>query len=182
MSDINMPTAPGYFISKWREEGPVDIETLSEWRNEMNWTKWLPLAEAALFLDAAELLAVIQPELKPAENATLNLVRRRMLGDTRLETAIEEALAISRAKETRDLALEGRLRMERGLTRYEMGDNEGASEDLTWAETRLSSVAKASRDHDLSLINKAAFHMAAGEPLMALATYAEIPRDGGHAH
>jgi hypothetical protein len=32
------------------------------------------------------------------------------------------------------------------------------------------------------LINKAAFHMAAGEPLMALTTYAEIPRDGGHAH
>ena len=27
MSDINMPKAPGYFISKWREEGPVDIET-----------------------------------------------------------------------------------------------------------------------------------------------------------
>lgn len=182
MSDINMPIAPGYFISKWREEGPVDIETLTEWRNDMNWTTWLPLAEAAMFLDAAELLALIQTELKPAEEATLNLVRRRMLGDTRLETAIEEALTISRAKETRDLALEGRLRMERGLTRYAMGDNEGASEDLTWAETRLSSVAKASRDHDLSLINKAAFHMAAGEPLMALATYAEIPRDGGHAH
>ena len=100
MSEINMPTAPGYFISKWREEGPVDIETLSDWRDEMNWKTWLPLAEAALFLDAAELLAVIQPELKPAEEATLNLVRRRMLGDNRLETAIEEALSISRAKET----------------------------------------------------------------------------------
>ena len=124
---------------------------------------------------------MIQPELKPAENATLNLVRRRMLGDPRLGTAIEEALAISRAKETRDLALEGRLRMERGLTRYELGDHGGASEDLTWAENRLSSVAKASRDHDRATINKDAFHMAAGEPLMALATYAEIPRDGGHA-
>ena len=182
MSYIYRPAAPGYFISKWREEGPDDIETVSEWRNEMNWTKWLPLAEAALFPDAAELLAVIQPELNPAENATLNLVRRRMLGDTRLETAIEEARAISRAKETRDLARDGRLRMARGLTRYEMGDNEGASEDLTWAETRLSSVASASRDHDLSLINNAAVHIAAGEPLMALATYAEIPRDGVHAH
>ena len=182
MSEINMPTAPGYFISKWREEGPVDLETLTSWRNEMNWGKWLPLAEAALYLDAAELLDLIQPELSPAEDATLNLVRRRMLGDNRLERAIDDAIAISRAKETRDLALEGRLRMERGLTRYEMGDSEGASDDLTWAETRLSSVAKASRDHDLSLINKAAFHMAAGEPLMALTTYSEIPRDGGHAH
>jgi hypothetical protein len=182
MSEIDMPTAPGYFISKWREEGPVDLETLTEWRNEMNWSKWLPLAEAALFLDAVELLAIIQPELSPAENATLGLVRRRMLGDHRLETAIEEALEISRNKDTRDLALEGRLRMERGLTRYETGDHEGAADDLTWAETRLSSVAKASRDHDLSLINKAAFHMALGEPLMALTTYAEIPRNGGHAH
>ena len=182
MTEINMPKAPGFFISKWREEGPVDIAALTEWRDEMNWSKWLPLAEAALFLDAAELLAVITPELSPAEEATLNLVRRRMLGDHRLEGAINEALEIARAKQTRDLALEGRLRMERGLTRYEMGDSEGASEDLTWAETRLSSVAKGSRDHDLSLINKAAFHMAAGEPLMALTTYAEIPRDGSHAH
>lgn len=66
MSDINMPIAPGYFISKWREEGPVDIETLTEWRNDMNWKNWLPLAEAAMFLDAAELLALIQKELKPA--------------------------------------------------------------------------------------------------------------------
>ena len=113
-------------------------------------------------------LAVINTRTSPAEEATLNLVRRRMLGDTRLEAAINEALEIARAKETRDLALEGRLRMERGLTRYRNGGHEGASEDLTWAETRLSSVAKASRDHDLSLINKAAFHMAAGEPLMAL--------------
>lgn len=182
MSEINMPTAPGYFISKWREEGPVDLDTLTQWRNEMNWSEWLPLAEAALYLDAAELLALIQPELSAAEDATLNLVRRRMLGDHRLEAAINEALEMSRAKDTRNLALEGRLRMERGLTRYEMGDSEGASDDLTWAETRLSSVAKASRDHDLSLINKAAFHMAAGEPLMALTTYSEIPRDGGHAH
>ena len=47
MSDINMPTAPGYVIAQWREEGPVDIENLSEWSNEMNWTKWLPLAGAA---------------------------------------------------------------------------------------------------------------------------------------
>ena len=112
MSDIEMPKAPGYFISKWREEGPVDLETLTAWRDEMNWTTWLPLAEAALYLDAAELLALIQPELSPAQDATLNLVRRRMLGDTRLEQAINEALEVSRAKETRDLALEGRLRME----------------------------------------------------------------------
>ena len=61
------------------------------------------------------------------------------------------------------------------------GDAEAAKEDLTWAETRLKSVALASRDHDLSLINKAALHSACGEPLMALTVYSEIPRNGDHA-
>jgi hypothetical protein len=83
MSEIELPKAPGYFISKWREQGPVDIDTLTMWRDEMNWTTWLPLAEAAMFLDAAELLALIETVLSPAETATLSLVRRRMLGDTR---------------------------------------------------------------------------------------------------
>lgn len=181
MSEIEVPNAPGYFISRWRELGPVDIATLEEWRKEMNWDTWLPLAEAALFLDAAELLALIDTVLTPAEKATLSLVRRRMLGDSRLQQAIEEALDIARSPESRDLALEGRLRMELGLAKYELGDTEAAKEDLTWAETRLKSVAPASRDHDLSLINKAALHTACGEPLMALTVYSEIPRNGDHA-
>ena len=181
MSEIELPKAPGYFISKWREQGPVDIDTLTVWRDEMNWATWLPLAEAAMFLDAAELLALIETVLSPAETATLSLVRRRMLGDTRLQPSIEAALDVARHPETRDLALEGRLRMELGLAKYEAGDSEGAKEDLTWAETRLKSVAQASRDHDLSLINKAALHTACGEPVMALAVYSEIPRNGSHA-
>lgn len=181
MSEIELPKAPGYFISKWREEGPVDIDTLTVWRNEMNWATWLPLAEAAMFLDAAELLALIETVLSPAETATLSLVRRRMLGDTRLQPSIEAALDVSRHPDTRDLALEGRLRMELGLAKYEAGDSEGAKEDLTWAETRLKSVAQGSRDHDLSLINKAALHTACGEPVMALAVYSDIPRNGNHA-
>ena len=105
-----------------------------------------------------------------------------MLGDTRLEEAIDQALEICRTPETRDLALEGRLRMERGLQRFEKGDTVGAEEDLTWAETRLKSVAKASRDHDLSLLNKAAYHMASGEDLMALQVYGDISRHENHAH
>lgn len=181
MSEIDVPNAPGYFISRWREQGPVDIDTLEQWRAELNWNTWLPLAEAALFLDAAELLALIESVLTPAQKATLSLVRRRMLGDTRLQQAIEAALDIARHPETRDLALEGRLRMELGLAKYELGDTEAAKEDLTWAETRLKSVALASRDHDLSLINKAALHSACGEPLMALTVYSEIPRNGDHA-
>lgn len=181
MSEIELPTAPGYFISRWREQGPVDIATLTVWREEMNWNTWLPLAEAALFLDAAELLELLETVLSPAEKATLSLVRRRMLGDTRLQNVIEEALNVARHPDTRDLALEGRLRMELGLVKYEAGDIEAAKEDLTWAETRLKSVALASRDHDLSLINKAALHTACGEALMALTVYSEIPRNGNHA-
>ena len=181
MSSIDLPHAPGYFISRWREQGPVDVETLTSWKNEMNWETWLPLAEAALYLDAAELLAIIETLLSPAAQATLSLVRRRMLGDTRLQNAIEEALEIARHPDTRDLALEGRLRMELGLAKYEIGEVEEAKEDLTWAETRLKSVSPASRDHDLSLINKAALHTACGEPIMALTVYSEISRNGNHA-
>ena len=32
--------------------------------------------------------------------------------------------------------------MERGLVHFENGDTEDARDDLTWAETRLKSVAK----------------------------------------
>ena len=176
------PKAPGLFISKWREEGPVSLEVAEEWRKEFGWKDWMAIIEAALYLDAAELIDLLIPELTPAQKATYDLVRRRMLGDTRLEEAIDKALEICRTLETRDLALEGRLRMERGLQRFEKGDTVGAEEDLTWAETRLKSVAKASRDHDLSLLNKAAYHMASGEDLMALQVYGDISRQENHAH
>ena len=174
--------APGIFISKWREEGPVEIEIAEQWRSDLGWNEWMTIMEAALYLDAAELVELILPALTPAQRATFDLVRRRMLGDTRLEEAIEHALTICRTPDTRDLALEGRLRMERGLQRFERGDTTGAEEDLTWAETRLKSVSKASRDHDLSLLNKAAFHMANGEDLMALQVYGDISRKENHAH
>lgn len=176
------PKAPGLFISKWREEGPVSLEVAEQWRNDFGWEDWMAIIEAALYLDAAELIDLLTPELTPAQKATYDLVRRRMLGDTRLEEAIDQALEICRTPDTRDLALEGRLRMERGLQRFEKGDTVGAEEDLTWAETRLKSVAKASRDHDLSLLNKAAYHMASGEDLMALQVYGDISRHENHAH
>ena len=182
MTTIETPQGPGHFVSKWRSEGPVDSNTLQQWKDEMKWPSWLPLAEAALFLDAPELLDTMDSLLTPAERAVLGLVRRRWLGDTHLLEPIEAALETTRDPETRDLALEGRLRMERGLVRYEAGDVEGADEDLTWAETRLKSVALASRDHDLSLLNKAAYHLAQGENLMALQVYGDISRTGGHAH
>lgn len=182
MTQIDVPNSPGFFISRWREKGPVETEILEQWKEEMNIESWLMIAEAAMFLDAVELLELIENQLSPAEKATLALVRRRMLGDNHLEQAINDAIQISKAPETRDLKLEGRLRMERGLSRFEAGDIEGAEEDLTWSEVRLKSVAKASRDHDLSLLNKAAFHMATGAPFMALAVYSDISRNSGHAN
>lgn len=182
MTTIEAQEGPGRLISRWRTEGPVSSDVLVQWKEELNWPSWLTLAEAALFLDAPELLDAMEVHLTPGEHAVLALVRRRWLGDGHLSEAIETALAVVREPETRDLALEGRLRMERGLSRFESGDAEGADEDLTWAETRLKSVAKASRDHDLSLLNKAAFHMAQGEDLMALQVYGDISRTGGHAH
>ena len=181
MTQIDVPNSPGYLISRWRDKGPVDIEVLTDWKEEIKIESWLMIAEAAMFLDAAELLAIVEKQLSLAEKATLGLVRRRMLGDQHLEQAINDAIEIAKNPESRDLKLEGRLRMERGLSRFEAGDTEGAEDDLTWAEIRLKSVSKASRDHDLSLLNKAAFHMAVGAPLMALTVYSEISRTGGHA-
>ena len=182
MSEINVSQAPGYYISKWRKLGPVDIETATLWRDEMGFDNWLSIAEAGLFLDAAELVGLISPQFTPAQAATFSLVRRRMLGDTHLLNSIEDAIVICQTPETRDLVLEGRLRMEKGLVCFEMGDTETAQEDLDWAEVRLKSVAKAGREHDLSLLNKAAFHMAIGQHLMALQVYGDISRSDGHAH
>ena len=182
MTNVEPLKGPGLFISRWRNEGPVSSDVLQEWKDELEWPSWLSLAEAALFMDAPELLEALAVHLSEGEQAVLALVRRRWLGDTRLAEAIEQALAIVQSPKTRDLALEGRLRMERGLVRFEAGDVAGAEDDLTWAETRLKSVAKASRDHDLSLLNKAAYHMAQGEALMALQVYGDISRKGGHAH
>ena len=181
MTNMEPAKGPGVFVSRWRTDGPVSAEVLQQWKDELDWPSWLSLAEAALFMDAPELLDTMSIHLSEGERAVLALVRRRWLGDTHLGEAIEVALSIVRTPETRDLALEGRLRMERGLVRFEAGNSEGAEEDLTWAETRLKSVAKASRDHDLSHLTKAAYHMAQGEALMALQVYGDISRIGGHA-
>ena len=114
MSEIEVPKSPGRFVSKWRADGPVDNITLANWKDEMKIESWLMIAEAALFLDAAELFEQVKENLSAAELATIGLVRRRMLGDNKLEQAINEAIDIAKNPETRDLKLEGRLRMERG--------------------------------------------------------------------
>ena len=159
------------------ENGERELDHLLE---KMRWTSWLGVAELGLVL-GSDIVEFLSDKLTPAELKVLELVKMRVAGVLNME-AIEDALAVARDPETRDLALEGRLRMERGLVNFENGDHDEARDDLTWAETRLKSVAKASRDHDISLLNKAAFHLSIDEPMMALHVHGEISRNAGHAN
>ena len=159
------------------ENGERELEPLLE---KMGWKSWLGVAELGLVLQS-DIVTFLEDKLSPAESKVLDLVKKRIAGDIDLDS-IEEALVVARTPETRDLALEGRLRMERGLVHFENGQIEDARDDLTWAETRLKSVAKASRDHDISLLNKAAFHISIDEPMMALHVHGEISRKSGHAN
>ena len=158
------------------DSGERNLEPLLE---KLGWSSWLGIAELGVVLDS-KITTYVEDKLSIAEKSVLELVKARLDGSITLEM-INSSLDISRNPETRDLALEGRLRMERGLVLFEQGENDEAKEDLTWAETRLKSVAKASRDHDISLLNKAAFHLAINEPMMALQAHSDISRSAGHA-
>lgn len=141
----------------------------------------LSLAEAAVYFGHDSICQLVEDSLTEAQKAVLSLVKlRKNTGAVSIDK-VNDALSVCQNKETRDLVLEGRVRMERGLVYYTLGEKEKADEDLTWAETRLKSVAKASKDHDLSLLNKAAFHQAVGEDLMALQVYGDISVNSGHA-
>ena len=126
------------------DNGERDLEPLLE---KMGWTSWLGVAELGMVL-GSEIVEFLSDKLTPAESKVLELLVLRIEGKINLES-IESALEVARNPETRDLAIEGRLRMERGLVHFENGNIEDARDDLTWAETRLKSVAKASRDHDI---------------------------------
>jgi len=171
-------------IQRWIDQGPVTLEKLEDWRREDGWGEdWLAHCEEAMASDAEDLLNLLSKQLSKVEMEILDLTKSRLNGDSTsvLMQKIENSLNLAKDPENRELTLEGRLRMERGLIHVENGDLESARDDLTWAETRLRSVAKASRDHDLALLNKAAFHILADENLMALQAYSEIPRQGEHS-
>tara|TARA_B100000925_G_scaffold274031_1_gene239186 strand:- start:439 stop:1470 length:1032 start_codon:yes stop_codon:yes gene_type:complete len=159
------------------ENGERELDPLLE---KMGWKSWLGVAELGLVL-GSDIVEFLEERLSPAESKVLELVKQRIAGAICLDS-IESALETARDPKTRDLSLEGRLRMERGLLHFENGSIEEARDDLTWAETRLKSVAKASRDHDISLLNKAAFHLSIDEPMMALHVHGEISRKAGHAN
>jgi len=159
------------------DNGERNLEPLLE---KMGWSSWLGVAELGIVMGSG-IVDFLEDKLTLAEKEVLDLVKMRLDGNISLE-AIEKALKVARNPETRDLSLEGRLRMERGLVHFENGDIESARDDLTWAETRLKSVSKASRDHDISMLNKAAFHLSIDEPMMALHVHGDISRNAGHAH
>lgn len=159
------------------DKGERDLQPLLD---KMGWKTWLGVAELGLVM-GSEITEFLRPKLSPGELRVLELVEARIEGVLNIEM-IEQALDVVRDPETRDLTLEGRLRMERGLVNFELNNIDEAREDLAWAETRLKSVAKASRDHDISLLNKAAFHIAIDENMMALHVHGEISRHAGHAH
>ena len=165
-----------------RARNGASLDDVQAWMVEANVTDWLHLCEAAVFMGALDLVDAWSEQLTPAQSAVLEMVRIRAAIGRLNEAVIEAALAVCSSQDTRDFALEGRVRMERGLFRFEQGDHDGARDDLTWAETRLKSVAKASRDHDLTILNKAAFHLALGEQVMALQDYGEMSRKDGHAN
>lgn len=170
-------------ITRWIDGGPVTLEELCKWRDKDGWGEsWLPHCEQAFASGEEELLLLLEAELNQVESATFAITKSRLAGieASELLQQIEEALSLAKNHDTRDLNLEGRLRMERGLAHIECGELDAARDDLTWAEARLKSVAKAGRDHDISLLNKAAFHVLVDEPLMALQVYSDIPRDGEH--
>jgi len=161
---------------------PADFLQLFRENNQFEDSKFsaLCLAEQALGEGDEKSLKTLSSELTPAQASVLAITEARVSQST-VMPMIELSLSICSSKDTRDLELEGRARMERGLERFISGNIEGASEDLTWAETRLKSVANAGRNHDLALLNKASFHLSINEPMMALHTYGEISVEDDHA-
>ena len=103
------------------DNGERKLEPLLE---KMGWKSWLGVAELGLVMDS-QIVDFIRERLSPAELKVLELVEMRLSGEINLDS-IEEALVVARDPETRDLSLEGRLRMERGLVYFEKGDIENA--------------------------------------------------------
>ena len=78
---------------------------------KMGWKSWLGVAELGLVMNS-DIVDFLQDKLTDAEKKVLELVKMRLNGELSLNS-IEDALETARNPKTRDLALEGRLRMER---------------------------------------------------------------------
>ena len=100
------------------DNGERNLEPMLE---KMGWKSWLGVAELGLVMQSS-IVEYLEEKLTPAETKVLDLVKRRLSGELTLDS-IEKALEVARNPETRDLALEGRLRMERGLVHFIFSKN-----------------------------------------------------------
>ena len=166
-------------VNKWLSK-PFKVSEFEKIINEINASNpYLEVAECALSLGIDELYNLSIGNLNEAENLILELISLRKSGEINsMFNNIDTALEIVRKKESRDLVLEGRLRMELGLIKVQTNSKDDPHEDFDWAMKRLSSVSTNSRLHGLSIINKAAYHEHVNENLMALHLYGEIPLKG----
>jgi len=167
------------FVNRWLSS-PFDDEEYERLLKDLDSSNPnLEISECALSLGIDELYKISKEKLNEAELLILELINMRNSGDIdNMYSNIDKALLIVRTKKTRDLVLEGRLRMELGLIKVQSNSKDDPLEDFEWALKRLSSVSEYSRLHGLSIINKAAYHEHVNEKLMALHLYGEIPLKG----
>ena len=166
-------------VNKWLSK-PFEVGEFEKIVNDINASNpYLEVAECALSLGIDELYDLSIGNLNDAEILILELISLRKSDEINsMFNNIDSALEIVRKKESRDLVLEGRLRMELGLIKVQTNSKDDPNEDFDWAMKRLSSVSTNSRLHGLSIINKAAYHEHVNEYLMALNLYGEIPLKG----
>tara|TARA_B100000945_G_scaffold317596_1_gene320746 strand:- start:49 stop:951 length:903 start_codon:yes stop_codon:yes gene_type:complete len=166
-------------VNKWLEK-PFKKEDYEDLVKDLEASNpHLEVSECALSLGLEELFQISSVELNEAESLVLELITIRDEGDTeKMFENIQKALELVREKNSRDLVLEGRLRMELGLIKIQTNSEDNPESDFEWALKRLSSVSENSRLHGLSIINKAAYHEHVNELIMALHHYGEIPLKG----
>ncbi len=166
-------------VNIWLEK-PFGLEEYDKLISELKSSNPnLEVSECALSLGLNELYQLSSKKLTEAESLVLELITMRNEGNNqKMFENIEKALVLVRSKDSRDLVLEGRLRMELGLIKIQTNSDKNPEIDFEWSLKRLSSVSENSRLHGLSIINKAAYHEHVDELMMALHHYGEIPLNG----
>ena len=167
------------FVNNWIS-GQYELEDYESQIKEIDSSHPnLEVAECSLSLGIIDLCDIAKEKLTEAELLVLQLISMRNSGEMdKMFNNIDKALLLVREKDSRDLILEGRLRMELGLLKVQTNSKDDPRDDFEWALKRLSSMCEHSRLHGLSIINKAAFHEHIDEKLMALHLYGEIPLNG----
>ncbi len=139
------------------------------------------LADSAAIAGDKETLALVMPLLSDAERSFIAFRHAQITNDLVAATNhLRDCVESSRRSDVRNHALEARARMEWGLLRFTQGEKVEAGSDLKWAMERFKVLDEGSRDHGLSILNMAAWHIEAGEKIMALAQLAQIDREGPH--